>query len=81
MFHKKDAGLINDVAVLSRFWVRTRGYKSFSRSTQLSTKFILLINVKMSTIVGILTLISMINTTFEGLKVRNFVICLYFSFY
>ena len=30
-------------------------------STQLSTKFIMLINVKMPTIVGILTFISMIN--------------------
>ena len=37
--------------------------KLFSCSTQLSTKFILLINVKMPTIVGILTFISMINTT------------------
>ena len=38
----------------------------FSCSTQLSLKFILLINVKMQTIVGILhlTLRSMINTTF-----------------
>ena len=36
-------------------------------STQLSTKFILLINVQMPTIVGILTLISMINTTSEKL--------------
>ena len=35
---------------------------------QLSMKFILLINVKMPTIVGILTFISMINTTSEGLK-------------
>ena len=34
----------------------------FSYSTQLSTKFILLIYVKMPTIVGILTFISMINT-------------------
>ena len=41
-------------------------------STQLSTKFILLINVKMPTIVGILTLISMINTTHEKLKARYF---------
>ena len=32
------------------------------------TKFILLINVKMSTIVGILTFISMLNTTSERLK-------------
>ena len=42
-----------------------------SYSTQLSMKFILLINVKMSPIGGILTFISMINTTSEGLKVRN----------
>ena len=35
--------------------------KLFSRTTQLSMKFILLINVKMSTIVSILTFISRIN--------------------
>ena len=35
----------------------------------------------MPTIVGILTFISMINTTSESLKARNFFICLYFSFY
>ena len=39
-------------------------------STQLSMKFILHINVKMSTIVGILTFISIINTTSEKLKGR-----------
>ena len=39
--------------------------KLFSCSTQLSTTFILLINVNMPTIVGILTFISRINTTFE----------------
>ena len=39
-------------------------------STQLSTKFILLINFKMPTIVGILTFISMINTTSERLKAK-----------
>ena len=55
--------------------------KLFSYSTQLSTKFVLLINVKMPTIVGILTLISMINTTSERLKARNFFICRYFSVY
>ena len=55
--------------------------KLFSYSTQLSMKFILLINVKMPTIVGILTLISMINTTSEGLKAKSFFICQYFSFY
>ena len=41
--------------------------KLFSYSTQLSTKFILL----MTTVVGILTFICMINTS-ERLKVRNF---------
>ena len=57
--------------------------KLFSCSTQLSTKFILLINVKMPTIVGIFTFISMIhvNTTSEVLKARNFFIGRYFSFY
>ena len=55
--------------------------KIFSYSTQLNKKFILLINVKMPTIVGILTFISMVNTTPERLKVRNFFICRYFSFY
>ena len=53
----------------------------FPCSTQLSTKFILLINVKMPTIVGILTFISMMNTTSKRLKARNFFICRYFSFY
>ena len=53
----------------------------FPCSTQLSMKFILLINVKMPTIVGILTFISMIYTIPERLKARNFFICLYFSFY
>ena len=60
-------------------------------STQLSTKFILLINVgiftfvsminvKMPSIVGFLTFISMINTTSERLEARNFFICRCFSF-
>ena len=53
----------------------------FLCSTQLSMKFSLLINVKMPTIVGILTFISRINTTSERLKARNFFICWYFSFY
>ena len=55
--------------------------KLFSRSTQLSTKFILLINIKMPIIVGILTFISMINTTPVRTKARNFLICRYFSFH
>ena len=37
--------------------------------------------VKMTTIVGILTFISRINTTSERLKATYFFICLYFSFY
>ena len=41
---------------------------------------IMLINVKMPTIVGILTFISMINTTSECLKARNIFILQYLSF-
>ena len=55
--------------------------KLFSYSTQLSTKLILLINVIMPTIVGILTFMSMINTTSERLKVKSFFICRFFNFY
>ena len=55
--------------------------KLFSCSTQLSTKFIQLTIVKMPTIVGILTFISMINTTPERLTARNFFICWYSNFY
>ena len=42
--------------------------KLFSCSTQLSMKFIMLINVKMPTTVGIKTFISMMDTAFESLK-------------
>ena len=55
--------------------------KPFPCIAQLRTKFILLINVKMPTIVGILTFISMINTTSERLEARDFFICRYFTFY
>ena len=44
-----------------------KGYKTFSCSSQLSINFILLINVKIPTNVGILTFISMMNTS-ECLK-------------
>ena len=54
--------------------------KLISCSTQLNMKFILLINVKMPTIVGILTFISIINTTSERLKARHLFICRYYSF-
>ena len=73
--------LIDQRACISLSYIRPRSYKLFSCSTQLSTKFILLINVKMPTIVGILTFISKINTTSETFKARNFLICLCFSFY
>ena len=54
--------------------------KLFSDSIRLSTKFILLINVKMP-IIGILTFMSMINTTSVRRKARNFFIWRYFSLY
>ena len=44
-------------------------------------EIIVLINVKMPTIVGILTFISMINTIPESLKARKFFILQHFSFY
>ena len=44
-------------------------------------KFILLINVKMPTIVGILTFISRINKTSDRSKARNLVIFQHFNFY
>ena len=43
----------------------------FSCSTQLNMELILLINVKMPTIVGILTFISRINTISDGLNGRK----------
>ena len=47
---------------------QAQGFKLFSCSTQLSIRFILLINVKMPTnVIGILTFISMNGTTFDGL--------------
>ena len=55
--------------------------KLFSCSTQRSTKFILLINVKMPTIVGILTFISRINTSSESLKAKKIYIFQHFCFY
>ena len=65
----------------TEFLYQARGHKTYSCSTQLSTKFILLINVKIPTYVVIFTFISMKNTTSERLKARNLFICVYFSFY
>ena len=55
--------------------------KLFSCSTQLSMKFILLKSVKMPTIVGILTFISMINIPSKCFKQDKLVIFQYFTFY
>ena len=49
--------------------------------TQLGKKFIMLINVKMPTIVGILTFISMLKATSESLKARKVGIFQQLSFY
>ena len=64
-----------------RFKPGTEVIKLFSCSTQLSRKFILLINVKMPTIVGILIFFSMINTTAEHLKARKVFTFKHFRFY
>ena len=49
-----------------------RGFKTFSSSTQLRMKSIMLINVKMpTTIVGILTIISRINTAAQSVNTSN----------
>ena len=63
--------LVSDRAI----WSGPEVIKLFSYTTQLSTKFLLLINVKMPTIVGSLAFISMMNTTSERHKARNFFSC------
>ena len=55
--------------------------KLFSCSTEMSMKFIMLINVEMSRIVGILIFMRMINTTSESLNARKVIIFQHFSFY
>ena len=55
--------------------------KLFSRTTHLSIKLIMLINVEMPTIFGILIFMSMINTTSEHLKARKIFIFKHFRFY
>ena len=63
--------LLSNIVLILRHVLAPRTIKLFPCSTQLNTKFIILINVKMPTIFGILTFISMINTTFESLKARK----------
>ena len=55
--------------------------KLLSYSTQLSMKFILLINVKLSASVGILTFMSKINTTHVRYKAKIVSTFQHFSFY
>ena len=63
------------------FAIRPRGNKTTSILNSVEHEIYPVINVKMQTIVGILTLISMINTTSVRLKARNFFISQYFNFY
>ena len=62
--------------------VRPQAYKKISCLTQLSMNFFLLINVKMLTIVGILTFMSRKNNIIalsDPVKDKNFLIFLYLS--
>ena len=60
--------------------IRPRGYKTLLRSVHLSMKLILLINVKMPTIVGILSFISRIDTPSDVFSMDLFLIIQHFSF-
>ena len=66
--------------VIKKSWVipGLKLIKLFSCSTQMSMKVILLINVKMPTVVGILTFMSGMNTASEGFKSRKISIFLAF---
>ena len=57
-----------------------QGYKTNFMLDSVEQEIYPLINVKMLTIVGILTFISMIKATSERLKARNFFICWHFWF-
>ena len=59
----------------------TCGSGTFLCSTHLSMKFIMIINVKMPTIVGILIFMSMINITSKHLKARRVLLLRHFKFY
>ena len=64
-----EANIMNpDKAAIKLSDLAPRLKNFFPGSTQLSMKLMMLMNIKMPTIVGILTFISMIHTTFEGLK-------------
>ena len=71
--HKTSRDLFNEYNMWFHGEIRPglEVIKPFSCSTELSTKYMLLINVKMPTFVGICTFISMINTTSERLKAET----------
>ena len=52
-------------------YIRPEVIQPYSCSSQLCMKFIMLIDIKMPTIVGILRCISMINTTFCEFKTKK----------
>ena len=66
---------------LYRMYTGPEVIKLFSCSTQLTMKFFMLINVKMPTIVSILTCISMINTISDRNEAKNIFVYRYCSFY
>ena len=74
-------GTKNRLKCWNKSAILTQGYKTFSCSTELSMELILLINVKMPTSVGILTIISKIKTASESFKAREIFIFHHFTFY
>ena len=71
---------VKSISFNGRSFKDLRGYKTIFMLNSAVKKNIMLINVKMPTNVGILTYISMINTTCEGLKATNFFISWYLIF-
>ena len=69
LFHSE---LLGQVRGIRHYEARPRGYKTFSMLNSAEHEIYPIQNVKMPTIVGILTFISMLNTTSERLKARNF---------
>ena len=73
------SSLVADKQVSLRIRSRPRGYKTFFMLNSADHEIYPVHNVKMPTVIGILTFISMINTTSERLKAIYFFICRYLS--
>ena len=73
-----NASIIGEYTKWARIWCQ--GYTTFTFSDHLSIKFLLFVNVKMPTIVGILTFISRVNTPTECIKLWENLNFQYFSF-